>query len=321
MSKPPVVVINKYIQDSLRWDKNVYKVALRRDAPRRQQRGRRRPAHVHDREERTRRRRASRSCNCRICNELGEGARRESEQRRAAEVPVPRERGRAADAAEGRPARRLRASPARARRASHRPDGDRPGRDEALLHVPDPPVDAGGGRRHLSTLRRRREMRGRGASGCVLALGGASVSHRGDRSARDAARQTLDYWVAAVPVAWNMVPNGRDAIMGMDDPAVEDSVFQTVVYRRYTRGLAQAAGQRAARRAPTGCSSRGRCSRRASATGSAIHFKNMDTLRHEPHSMHFHGVHYAAELRRRLRPGFSGRGRERASPASRTPTC
>ena len=31
-----------------------------------------------------------------------------------------------------------------------------------------------------------------------------------------------------MPVTWNMVPNGRDAIMGMDVPR-EDSVVQTVV--------------------------------------------------------------------------------------------
>jgi hypothetical protein len=24
-----------------------------------------------------------------------------------------------------------------------------------------------------------------------------------------------------------------------------------------------------------------------------VHFKNLDSLRHAPHSMHFHGVHYA----------------------------
>ena len=40
-------------------------------------------------------------------------------------------------------------------------------------------------------------------------------------------------WVAAVPVSWNTVPNGRDAIMGAVRP--DQTVFGTVVYRRYSR--------------------------------------------------------------------------------------
>src|SRR5215217_3135567 len=46
---------------------------------------------------------------------------------------------------------------------------------------------------------------------------------------------TRDYWVAAVPATWNMVPNGRNAIDGMTVPPAE-TVFGTVVYRRYTKG-------------------------------------------------------------------------------------
>jgi FtsP/CotA-like multicopper oxidase with cupredoxin domain len=38
-----------------------------------------------------------------------------------------------------------------------------------------------------------------------------------------------------------------------------------------------------------------------------IHFKNMDTLRHDPHSMHFHGVHYKPSSDGAYLPGFSGR--------------
>ena len=41
-------------------------------------------------------------------------------------------------------------------------------------------------------------------------------------------------WVAAVPTTWNIVPNGRDGIMGTTfDPS--QTVFPTVVYRRYTK--------------------------------------------------------------------------------------
>ena len=49
--------------------------------------------------------------------------------------------------------------------------------------------------------------------------------------------ETREYWVAAVPVTWNIVPNGRDAIMGMEyGPA--DTVMGTAVYRRFTRKIA-----------------------------------------------------------------------------------
>ena len=38
-----------------------------------------------------------------------------------------------------------------------------------------------------------------------------------------------------------------------------------------------------------------------------IHFKNMDTLRRDPHSMHFHGVHYRPSSDGAYLPGFSGK--------------
>jgi hypothetical protein len=40
--------------------------------------------------------------------------------------------------------------------------------------------------------------------------------------------KTVEYWVAAVPLTWNIVPNSHDAIMGMHvEPA--QSVVRTVV--------------------------------------------------------------------------------------------
>ena len=39
-----------------------------------------------------------------------------------------------------------------------------------------------------------------------------------------------------------------------------------------------------------------------------VHFKNLDNLRHAPHSMHFHGVHYRPSSDGSYVPGFSGRG-------------
>ena len=46
--------------------------------------------------------------------------------------------------------------------------------------------------------------------------------------------QVVEVWVAAVPVTWNVVPNGRDAIGHMAfEPA--KTTFRTVVYREFTR--------------------------------------------------------------------------------------
>jgi FtsP/CotA-like multicopper oxidase with cupredoxin domain len=119
-----------------------------------------------------------------------------------------------------------------------------------------------------------------------------------------AGAQVRDTWVAAVPTSWNIVPSGRDPIMGMSVDRA-DSIFPTVVYRRYTRGWRSPLPN-----APT-----------SSADGLVIpgpllharvgdvlrvHFKNMDSLRRDPHSMHFHGVHYRPSSDGAYIPGFSG---------------
>ena len=52
-------------------------------------------------------------------------------------------------------------------------------------------------------------------------------------SATPAEAAVRHVWVAAVPTTWNIVPNGRDGIMGTTfEPA--QTVFPTVVYRRFT---------------------------------------------------------------------------------------
>jgi FtsP/CotA-like multicopper oxidase with cupredoxin domain len=135
----------------------------------------------------------------------------------------------------------------------------------------------------------------------ALALAGALAL----LTAGPAAARVRDYWVAAVPTSWNIVPNGRDAIMNMEiDPA--DTIFPTVVYRRYTRGwgkpLANAAQSSADGLAIPGPLIKARVGDRL-----RIHFKNMDTLRHDPHSMHFHGVHYKPSSDGAYLPGFSGK--------------
>ena len=115
---------------------------------------------------------------------------------------------------------------------------------------------------------------------------------------------TVDYWVAAVPVTWNIVPNGRDAIMGMDVP-LADSLLQTVVYRRYTANWRKPIAN-APRDSADGLVIPGPLIRARVGDHLRIHFKNMDTLRKQPHSMHFHGVHYAPSSDGAFIPGFSG---------------
>src|SRR4051794_3410340 len=119
-----------------------------------------------------------------------------------------------------------------------------------------------------------------------------------------AAARTRDVWVAAVPVSWNSVPNGRDAIM--DTPIDRaDTIFPTVVYRRFSRGW-KAPLANAARSSADGQLIPGPLIHARVGDTLRIHFKNMDTLRHDPHSMHFHGVHYRPSSDGAYVPGFSG---------------
>ena len=53
-----------------------------------------------------------------------------------------------------------------------------------------------------------------------------------------------EYWVAAVPVTWNVVPNERNAIEG-DTFTPPQTVFRTVVYRQYTKDFARRIGNAA----------------------------------------------------------------------------
>jgi FtsP/CotA-like multicopper oxidase with cupredoxin domain len=101
------------------------------------------------------------------------------------------------------------------------------------------------------------------------------------------------------------VPNGRDAIMGTRyDPS--ETVFPTVVYRRYTKHW-----RHTLRNTPAGSSNDdlipGPLLRARVGDRIVIHFKNLDTERRQPHSMHFHGVHYKPSSDGAYLPGFSGK--------------
>jgi FtsP/CotA-like multicopper oxidase with cupredoxin domain len=134
----------------------------------------------------------------------------------------------------------------------------------------------------------------------ATALGAAALAAAPSLAA-GAVRQ---YWVAAVPVTWNMIPNQRDAITGTTyDPAV--SVFGTIVYRRFTPNW-----RRPLPNAPRGSSNQdlipGPLLKARAGDRIVVHFRNRDTLFHRPHSMHFHGVHYRPSSDGAYLPGFSG---------------
>ncbi len=139
----------------------------------------------------------------------------------------------------------------------------------------------------------------RTATVVATVLAGAAL---GVAPAADA--RTRDYWVGAVPARWNIVPNGRDAITGMAY-APADTVLPTVVYRRFTPHFGHVL-----RNVPADTSNQdqipGPLLRARVGDRLRVHFKNMDTLRRAPHSMHFHGVHYAPSSDGAYLPGFSG---------------
>jgi len=119
-----------------------------------------------------------------------------------------------------------------------------------------------------------------------------------------ASARVRQVWVGAVPVTWNMIPNERDAIMGTKYSPT-DTVFPTVVYRRFTRGW-----KRPLRNGPRDGNQDlipGPLLHMRVGDTLLVHFKNMDTLLHNPHSMHFHGVHYRPSSDGAYLPGFSGK--------------
>jgi manganese oxidase len=122
--------------------------------------------------------------------------------------------------------------------------------------------------------------------------------------ASNACAATRTYWVAAVPTSWNVVATEKDAMGGMTfSPA--DTVFPTVVYRRYSARWRKPLPN-APRSATDGGLIPGPLLHARVGDRIVVHFKNMDTLRNDPHSMHFHGVFYRPSSDGAYVPGFSG---------------
>ena len=118
--------------------------------------------------------------------------------------------------------------------------------------------------------------------------------------------KVLDYWIAAVPTWWSIVPNGHDAMTGTRI-APEDSIVHTVVYQRFTANWRRRMPN-APRSSADGLQIPGPLIHARVGDHLRIHFKNLDTLWHVPHSMHFHGVRYTPRSDGAYIPGFSGPG-------------
>ncbi|MDQ3678663.1 MAG: multicopper oxidase domain-containing protein [Actinomycetota bacterium] len=117
--------------------------------------------------------------------------------------------------------------------------------------------------------------------------------------------KTREYWIGATPTTWNIIPNGRDAIMN-ESYSPQQTIFPTVTYRRYTRNW-----KRLLRNAPAANVDSDRMPgpliRARVGDRILVHFKNFDTVFNRPHSMHFHGVSYKPSSDGAHVPGFSGR--------------
>ena len=140
------------------------------------------------------------------------------------------------------------------------------------------------------------------AAALLAAAAVAGWATVGGRAA--SAATTREYWIAATPTTWDVVPTHRDPMRDLSfDPA--KTTMQTVVYRAYTSNWTaqlpddpNVSGDNDGIPAPL---IKGRV-----GDTILVHFKNLDPA--NPHSMHFHGVHYAFSSDGAYIPGVSGPG-------------
>jgi FtsP/CotA-like multicopper oxidase with cupredoxin domain len=140
----------------------------------------------------------------------------------------------------------------------------------------------------------------------LLALGAVLVLGAAGRSSAKSSGTTREYWIAAVPVVWNIVPNGQDAIEHEHfDPA--ETTITTVVYKAFTRNWERELRDR---RTVSGDNDGipGPLIKARVGDRIVVHFKNLDNEYNRPHSMHFHGVEYQMGSDGAYIPGFSGPG-------------
>ena len=148
--------------------------------------------------------------------------------------------------------------------------------------------------------------RGSGALVALLALAGIAswVPSAGGGGPPDGVVQ--EYWIAAVPMRWNVVPNERNAIEHETFDKSE-TTFTTIVYRRYTPNWEKPIPNRPGPSADND-GIPGPLIKANVGDTILVHFKNLDNEFERPHSMHFHGVHCPFGSDGAYIPGFSTRG-------------
>ena len=167
----------------------------------------------------------------------------------------------------------------------------------------------------------RREVASPAGAGSARASGprrARSARRRGPRRRADGAG-VREYWIAAVPVTWNVVPNGRNAIEGETfTPRGDDASRRSSTAATRRTGRARCGTTRRSSGDNDGIP--GPLLRARVGDRILVHFKNLDNEFEHPHSMHFHGVEYAVGSDGAFLPGSPVRART-SSPASRSPTA
>src|SRR3954471_1353299 len=121
---------------------------------------------------------------------------------------------------------------------------------------------------------------GRRLALAVLVAAGAGAAACAPPAAAGA--RTVHYWVAAVPKAWDIAPNGKDAINHTPVDTLKANI-RTVVYQRFSKHFGRRVDNESAGLA-------GPLIRAQVGDTIKVHFRNLDV--DNPHSMHFHGVRY-----------------------------
>ena len=133
-------------------------------------------------------------------------------------------------------------------------------------------------------------------------------------------RSPSEYWIAAVPVTWNVVPNGRNAIEGETFTRAE-TTLRTIVYRRYTKNWVRPHPRRP---------DAGRRQRRDSGAADPRPRRRADPRPLQEPRQRVRaaltrctstGSSYPVGSDGAYLPGFSGPGRERQARAIRSPTA
>ncbi len=135
---------------------------------------------------------------------------------------------------------------------------------------------------------------GAAASGLALTNKTSSSQKTNAMAHADAASpgKLREYWIQADAFYHNLVPTGYDGLMGMSFSVAQTS-FWALGYRAYTPGWGKLLASNADIGANTGIP--GPILRGEVGDTIRVHFRNNDTHRQWPHSMHPHGVLYTPD--------------------------